>query len=100
MVRFLLCFSHSFLYGTGVVVGYNAPMENQPTLKPLKLKSETIENLYTFSEILKKSPEQILEDALNAYFAEVQKQFMEKNMMDENAQTNLSYEEFWDGVDL
>ncbi|OQX72538.1 MAG: hypothetical protein B6D59_08190 [Campylobacteraceae bacterium 4484_4] len=75
-------------------------MENQPTLKPLKLKSETIENLYTFSEILKKSPEQILEDALNAYFAEVQKQFMEKNMMDENAQTNLSYEEFWDGVDL
>jgi len=66
----------------------------------LRLRAETIENLQIFSEILKKSPKQIIEEALDAYFDQVQKELMEKNLMDENAQTNLSYDEFWDGVDI
>jgi predicted DNA-binding protein len=66
----------------------------------LRLRAETIENLHIFSEILKKSPEEIIEEALDAYFDQVQKELMEKNLMDENAQTNLSYDEFWDGVDI
>jgi len=66
----------------------------------LHLRAETIENLQIFSEIVKKSPEQIIEEALYAYFDQVQKELMEKNLMDENAQTNLSYDEFWDGVDI
>jgi len=66
----------------------------------LRLRAEIIENLHIFSEILKKSPEQIIEEALDAYFDQVQKELMEKNLMDENAQTNLSYDEFWDGVDI
>ena len=75
-------------------------MKDQPTPKPLRLKPETVENLHLFSEILEKSPDRIVEEALEAYFDEVQKRLMEKNMMDENAQTNLSYDEFWEGVDL
>jgi len=68
--------------------------------KTLCLRAETIENLQIFSEILKKPSEQIIEEALDAYFDQVQKELMEKNLMDENAQTNLSYDEFWDGVDI
>jgi len=52
------------------------------------------------AEILKMPPEQVAEEALEAFFAEVQKQLAEKSMTDDNAQTNLSYEEFWDGVDV
>ncbi len=68
--------------------------------KPLRLRSDTAENLHIFSEILGKPPEQIVEEALESYFDRVQKNLMEKNMMDENAQTNLSYDEFWEGVDI
>ena len=67
---------------------------------PLRLRPDVVENLQIFSEILKKPPEKIVEEALESYFDAVQKQMMEKNMMDENAQTNLSFEEFWEGVDL
>ena len=75
-------------------------MNEERTIKPLRLRPETVENLHLFSEILKKPPERIVEEALEAYFDAVQKELMEKNLMDENAQTNLSYDEFWDGVDI
>jgi len=81
------------------LVRYNLGMEEQQH-QTLRLRAETIGNLHIFSEILKKSPERIIEEALDAYFDQVQKELMEKNLMDENAQTNLSYDEFWDGVDI
>ena len=42
----------------------------------------------------------IVEQALEEYFATVQKQLLEKNLADENAMTNLDFDEFWDGVDI
>ncbi len=68
--------------------------------RELRLRPDIVENLQLFSEMLKKPPEKIVEEALESYFDAMQKQMLEKNMMDENAQTNLSYDEFWDGVDL
>ena len=65
-----------------------------------KLKSYTAENLEIFSEILKKSPDTIIEEALERYFEEAHTELARKSMVDENAQTNLSYDEFWDGVEL
>jgi predicted transcriptional regulator len=64
------------------------------------LKSDTVENLKAFSELLKKDINWVLEQALDEYFAKVQKELLEKNLADENAMTNLDFDEFWDGVDL
>ena len=65
-----------------------------------KLKSDTIENLKVFSQLLKKDVSWVLEQALDEYFAKVQKELLEKNLSDENAMTNLDFDEFWDGIDL
>ena len=65
-----------------------------------KLNQETIENINTFSQILKKDINTILNEALEQYFENEQKKLVEKNQEDENALTNLDYDEFWDGVDI
>jgi len=64
------------------------------------LKPDTIENLKAFSELLKKDVSWVVEQALEEYFSTVQKQLLEKNLADENAMTNLDFDEFWDGVDI
>ena len=65
-----------------------------------KLKKETIENLEAFSQMLNKSVDQIIEEALEEYFASAQDKLLKNSIEKENAQTNLSYDEFWDGVDI
>jgi len=64
------------------------------------LKSDTIKSLELFSEILKKSIGEMVEEAIDEYLVNIQKQMLEKNISDENAMTNLDYDEFWDGVEL
>lgn len=66
----------------------------------IELKQTTVENLQAFSEILKKDINTILEEALEQYFESEQQKLMEKSRDDENAMTNLDYDEFWDGLDL
>ena len=38
--------------------------------------------------------------ALEEYFASTQEKLLKDTIEKENAQINLSYDEFWDGVDL
>ena len=64
------------------------------------LKPDTVESLQAYSELLHKDISMIMEEALEGYFAEVQKRLLEKNISDENAMTNLDYDEFWEGVEL
>jgi len=66
----------------------------------IKLTQENYENLESFGQILKKDPSAMINEALELYFQEQQKILLEKNLADENAMTNLDYDEFWDGVDL
>lgn len=66
----------------------------------IEFKQSTVENLELFSQMLNKDINTMLEEALEQYFDSEQKKLMEKNMNDENAMTNLDYDEFWDGVDL
>ena len=66
----------------------------------LQLTSDNIENLRTFSEILKKDYNKMFNEALELYFQNEQKKLLEKNISDENAMTNLDFDEFWDGVEL
>jgi len=64
------------------------------------LDSKMIDSLLEYSEILNRPPQVILKEALEEYFVKVEKELLEKAMADENAITNLSYNEFWDGVDI
>ena len=66
----------------------------------IEFKQTTVDNLQLFSQMLKKDINTILEEALEQYFDNEQKKLMEQNIHDDNAKTNLNYDEFWDGVDL
>ena len=65
-----------------------------------RLSAERIEELKLFGEILKKDYDTILDEALELYFDGVRKRMLEKNFEDENMETNLDYDEFWEGVEL
>lgn len=64
------------------------------------LDAKTVEALKEYSELLKRPTNIIIKEALEDYFVKVEKELLEKAMADENAITNLSYDEFWEGVDL
>ena len=66
----------------------------------IEFKETTVENLQAFSEILKKDINTMLEEALEQYFQNEQQKLIEKNQDDENAMTNLDFDEFWDDVEL
>ena len=69
-------------------------------MKNLIINQSNSENLETFSEILKKDKSNIVNEALELFFEQEQKKLLEKNIADENALTNLDFNEFWDDVDL
>lgn len=66
----------------------------------IEFKQSTVENLRAFSEILDKDINTMLEEALEQYFVSEQQKLMEKNQQDDNAMTNLDFDEFWSDMDL
>jgi hypothetical protein len=64
------------------------------------LSSQTIEQIQEFKALLNKDENQILNEALELYFQNEQKKLLEKNLENENAMTNLDFNEFWDDVDI
>ncbi len=64
------------------------------------LPQSTIEQLELYSNILKKEPSQIIKEALEKYFAEVEQAMLEQGMESENRLTTFTNDEFWDGVDI
>lgn len=71
------------------------PNEIHFTLKP-----DVVEELKLFSELLHKEYDTMLDEALRLYFDTVRRQMLEKNFEDENMETNLDFNEFWDGVEI
>ncbi len=65
-----------------------------------ELKASMVEELNAFSAILNKSQNDILNEALEDYFIKQQELLAKKNQEDENALTNLDYNEFWDDLDF
>jgi len=65
-----------------------------------ELKKSVVDDLETFCQLLKKDHNTILNEALVLYFENEQKKLLEKNTNDENAMTNLDFDEFWDGVEI
>ncbi len=66
----------------------------------IKINDYNMQNLEAFSEMKKKDISTLINEALEEYFANEQKKLLEKNLADENAMTNLDYNEFWDDVEL
>ena len=62
----------------------------------LELKIDKIESLELYSKLLNKDINTILDEALEQYF----KSENEKIVAKEQNATNLSYNEFWEGVDI
>jgi hypothetical protein len=65
-----------------------------------KLSQNMIDELTLFTKLLNKDHNTILNEALTLYFENEQKKLLEKRLDDENAMTNLDFDEFWDGVDI
>ncbi|MEA2051155.1 MAG: hypothetical protein U9O56_10575 [Campylobacterota bacterium] len=66
----------------------------------IELTLDNVENLELFSQILKKDINTMLNESLELYFENEQQKLIEKNQEDENALTNLDFNEFWDDVEI
>jgi len=66
----------------------------------IKIDDYNMQNLEAFSELKKTDISTIINEALEEYFVNEQKKLLEKNLADENAMTNLDFNEFWDDVEI
>lgn len=66
----------------------------------ISINQDNYEKLAEFKEILKKDESTMINDALKLYFQKVQEELSQKGTNDENAMTNLDFNEFWDDVDI
>ena len=66
----------------------------------LILTEDNLHNLELFQELLDKDKNTLINEALEEYFLNSQKRLLEKKFEDEKKQTNLSFDEFWDDVDV
>ena len=62
----------------------------------IELKRDKLESLELYAKLLNKDINTMLDEALEQYFKTEQEKLIAK---EQNA-TNLSYDEFWDGVDV
>ena len=61
----------------------------------LVLDAQTIEKLVAFGELLKKDTQTMINEALEQYF-----EAKEEELAQQDPMTNLSFDEFWDDVDV
>jgi len=63
----------------------------------LTIDARLYDELTAYAEMLKIPAEVLVQRAIEAFLAEMAKQLGKES---ESAQTQLSYDEFWDGVEL
>jgi hypothetical protein len=66
----------------------------------INFPQSTMDDLIAFSEILNKDINTMLQEAIEDYLANQQQKLIEQSLYDDNAMTNLDYDEFWDGMDI
>ncbi len=64
------------------------------------LPQSTIEQIELYSDILKRNPSQIIQEALEKYFAEIEQAMLEQGMESEKRLTTFTNDEFWEGLDI
>jgi len=65
-------------------------------MKNIELTEENLQNLEAFKDLLNKDENTMINEALKLYFTEEAEKLQDIN----SSQTNLSYDEFWDDVDI
>ena len=66
----------------------------------IQFEQSIVEDLVAFSKILHKDINVMVKEAIEDYLANQQQKLMEQSLYDDNAMTNLDYDEFWDGMDI
>jgi hypothetical protein len=66
----------------------------------ITINEYNMQNLEAFSQLKKKEISELINEALEVYFINEEKKLLEKNLADENAMTNLDYDEFWDDLEI
>lgn len=66
----------------------------------ITFKESTLEDLHTYSQLLGKDINTMLEEALGMYFEYAQQKLLKQGISDDNMLTSLDFDEFWDGVEL
>jgi hypothetical protein len=66
----------------------------------ITINEYNMQNLQAFSQMKKKEISELINEALEEYFINEEKKLLEKNLADENAMTNLDFDEFWDDVEI
>jgi len=64
------------------------------------LSLQMMESIKEYSQLLNKDESTILKEALEEYFIKIEKEMLESSYEKESALTNLSYDEFFDGLDF
>jgi hypothetical protein len=66
----------------------------------ITINEYNMQNLEAFSQLKKKDISALINEALEVYFVNEEKKLLEKNLANENAMTNLDYDEFWDDLEI
>ncbi len=59
-----------------------------------------VEKVETLAVLLKKRPEQVLDEALDLYLKQEREKQLEVELEEHKKETNLSYDEFWEDIDF
>ncbi len=66
----------------------------------MQLDAKIIEKIEVLAELLERSPEKILDEALDLYLKVEREKQLEDDFEEHKKETNLSYDEFWDDLDF
>ena len=66
----------------------------------MNLDSKMIEKIELLAELLKRSPEKVVDEALDLYLKVEREKQLEVELDEHKKETSLSYDEFWDDLDF
>ena len=66
----------------------------------MQLDAKIVEKIEVLAELLKKSPDRVVDEALDLYLKQEREKQLEVELDEHKKETNLSYDEFWDDLDF
>jgi hypothetical protein len=66
----------------------------------MQLDAKMIEKVEALALLLKRRPEQVLDEALDLYLKQEREKLLEVELEEHKKETNLSYDEFWGDMDF
>ena len=66
----------------------------------MQLDETTVKKIEALALMTRKSPEAVLNEALESYLENQQKKLVEEEMERERKETTFTNDEFWDGLDI